>query len=373
MPIRPESYSYGKLLPIFEMNRPEGYLLDRIRQKFAREGGLDDMMLLKLTGENQIGRLRYREPGVLESPIMPKVGLKEILRQQASEELFEFLVDTYLNSGISGFQPKVMLPDADKLTGVSIRMTALTSDLIVKSSDADYPFLTQNEFLCMESARRAGIPTPRFWLSEDGTLFIMERFDLDNGRQLGFEDMAVLMKKDVERKYEGSYENIITAIGLFCGENTDISSRQFFEYITLSVMVRNGDAHLKNFGLLYDTPVGIPPTLAPLYDVVTTSAYDIVHPRTGATRTDRTLALKLRGHRDYPTRSELIKFGREVCHVSHPETVIERISDSLAETLRTCCDRVNPKLLKRMEAEWDSGRLSLSEGRIFAAREKERS
>jgi serine/threonine-protein kinase HipA len=28
--------------------------------------------------------------------------------------------------------------------------------------------------------------------------------------------------------------------------------KQFFAYLVLSVLVRNGDAHLKNFGVLYD-------------------------------------------------------------------------------------------------------------------------
>jgi len=37
-------------------------------------------------------------------------------------------------------------------------------------------------------------------------------------------------------------------------------------------MLRNGDAHLKNFGVLYEYP-GQPVCLAPVYDMVTTVAY----------------------------------------------------------------------------------------------------
>ena len=50
MPIRAESYSSGALLPIFEMNKPEGYLLSKIEEAFAKVGPLDDMSLLALTG-----------------------------------------------------------------------------------------------------------------------------------------------------------------------------------------------------------------------------------------------------------------------------------------------------------------------------------
>jgi serine/threonine-protein kinase HipA len=56
---------------------------------------------------------------------------------------------------------------------------------------------------------------PKFWLSDDQTLFVMERFDVEEDRQPGFEDVAVLMGKnhtDPNFKYSGSYENIAKAI-----------------------------------------------------------------------------------------------------------------------------------------------------------------
>jgi serine/threonine-protein kinase HipA len=36
MSLRAESYASGALLPIFEMNRPEGYLLYKIEEAFAK-------------------------------------------------------------------------------------------------------------------------------------------------------------------------------------------------------------------------------------------------------------------------------------------------------------------------------------------------
>ena len=63
MPLRAESYSDGRLFSVFEMNRPEGYLLDYLRQRFGKHETLDDMRLLQITGGNQIGRLRYSEDG----------------------------------------------------------------------------------------------------------------------------------------------------------------------------------------------------------------------------------------------------------------------------------------------------------------------
>lgn len=369
MPIRPESYASQVLPPIFEMNRPEGYLLDRIRQKFAKEGSLDDMALLKITGNNQVGRLRYRDQNSkAERSNLKGVGLKEILHEGASKGLFEFLVETYLESGISGVQPKVMAPDVDKSPIATDKATLIAMDLIVKSS-GEYPGLTGNEFLCMDAARRAGITVPEFWLSQDATLFVMRRFDLADEKQLGFEDMAVIMNKQAENKYVGSYENIAKAIKIFCRNNALESSRQFFEYLTLSVLTRNGDAHLKNFGLLYETPDAEgdrSPRLAPLYDVVTTTAFDIVNIRTGETKVDRTLALKLNGVRTYPARETLIRFGRDTCGVRNAGEVIDRISQAMSETLKEQSSRLEVGLADRIASEWEKGMSSLSAPIVYA-------
>ena len=143
LPIRAQSYSKGDLFSIFAMNRPEGYLLEYIKERFSKSLYLDEMMLLKLTGSHQIGRLSYRDlADDDEVRIAPQVTAQEIIGSNTSEELFEFLVDLYFSSGISGFQPKVIVPVIDK-------KTVATAEYIVKSSGEDYPFLAQNEFMCM--------------------------------------------------------------------------------------------------------------------------------------------------------------------------------------------------------------------------------
>ena len=180
MPLRAESYADGRLFSVFEMNRPEGYLLDYLRERFGKHETLDDMRLLALTGSNQIGRLRYSETGEANQRT-ESITREALIASTASDELFRHLLDTYYGSGISGFQPKVMVPDTG--TPVSEKARIATTDLIVKSAGEDYPGLAQNEYLCMEVARRACLPVPEFWLSQDGRLFIMKRFDIQDGVQ----------------------------------------------------------------------------------------------------------------------------------------------------------------------------------------------
>ena len=208
MPLRAESYSSGGLLPIFEMNRPEGYLLSKIEEAMAKQGHLDEMRLLAIVGRAQIGRLTFTASDQEAASLRGGIGLHEILTTQPTSEFFDFLLANYFESGISGVQPKVTLPDAGRATNLSERTTVVQPHLIVKAGTDDYPHLTQNEFLCMSAAKRAGIPVPDFWLSADGGLFVLDRFDRTHTAQLGFEDMAVLMGKSARSKYEGSYEGI---------------------------------------------------------------------------------------------------------------------------------------------------------------------
>ena len=348
MPLRAESYSDGRLFSVFEMNRPEGYLLEYLRQRFGKHEPLDDMRLLQLTGSNQIGRLRYVVAGE-QAQKKTSVAHQDIIHAQASRELFEHLVDLHFNSGVSGFQPKVLVPDSR--TCIDEKSTLALSDLIVKSAGSDFPFLAQNEFMCMEVAHRAGLQVPEFWLSDDGGLFIMSRFDITPTAHFGLEDMAVLMRKSPEEKYQGSYENIAKAIDLFCGENAQESKRRLFEYVALSCLVKNGDAHLKNFSLIYDFPAG-KVRLSPLYDVVTTSIYEITHPQTNATKTDSSLALKLRKSKTYPSATELIEFGRASCQVADAGRILDRIRDAQFEVLRDCRALVNAWLFERLQREW---------------------
>ena len=85
-----------------------------------------------------------------------------------------------------------------------------------------------------------------------------------------------------------------------------------FEAVVLSVVLRNGDAHLKNFGLLYTSPASEDCRLSPLYDVICTTAY---LPR------DQ-MALKLAKTKAWPNRRVLLEYGKRNCHVADAERVL---------------------------------------------------
>lgn len=375
MPLRAASYAGNQLPPILMMNVPEGNLRHAIRSRYGKQfAKLDEMALLSIVGHDQIGRLTLREPNSVDPRAGSSVGLRELLSARVSDGMFDYLLDTYLESGVSGVQPKVLIPDADTpLTDVDYeRLTVRLSDLIVKSSGVEYPELTSNEFLCMDAARRAGIDVPEFHLSDDGSLFVVRRFDrTDTGERLGFEDMVVAAGQPYDEfgnyKYRGSYEAIATLVESYCGPNAADGKQRLFEYVALSCMLRNGDAHMKNFGLLYefpDQPQSV--RLAPLYDVVTTTIYEYEDRKTGLMKTDRTLALKLNKSDAYPIRKELLAFATR-CNVLRPEAVLDRLGQGMTESLEANRDRVPSELLGKMQREWDAGRLSLEATRVSLA------
>ena len=320
MPVRLESWVSRDLHPVFQMNLPEGALLESIRRAIAKVVGEDDLSILRVTGGNQVGRNRFslpqdELPGIVETP----ESLDGLIKFPDARELFHELVDRYaLRSGISGVQPKVLL-DAKG------RGTFASTGYIVKSWGADYPQLAANEFFCMTAARRAGLPVPEFYLSENGGLFIMRRFDSGpDGADLGFEDFCSLQALGTAQKYTGSYERVAKTIRDFVhGEHLQAAREQLFSALVLSVMVRNGDAHLKNFGVLYPSPEG-PVTMAPVYDVVTTTAY---------VRND-VPALTLEGTKKWWPRRVLERFA--LAHLSLPvgrvREIIQRMADAVTDT-----------------------------------------
>ena len=317
MPVRLQGWVSPELHPVFQMNLPEGALLEAIRRAIAKIIGDDDLSILLATGGNQIGRNRFStvESSSPAQPGEPE-SLEEILTYPDTQELFHELVNRYaIRSGVSGVQPKVLL-DA---TG---RGTLSAAGYIVKTWGSDYPHLAANEFFCMTAAKAAGLAVPDFHLSENGGLFVMRRFDrTPSGEALGFEDMCSLQALGTARKYAGTYERIARSLKDFVsGEFLPAARRQFFSTLVLSAMVRNGDAHLKNFAVLYPSPRG-PVTMAPVFDVVTTTAY---------LRHD-VPALSLAGTKKWWPRKTLERFA--LSHLSLSIGEINEIATRLADAV----------------------------------------
>jgi serine/threonine-protein kinase HipA len=89
MPVRTESYVWDdQLPPVFQMNLPEGYLLQVLQEQFGPQIGASPTALLSVIGRNMVGRVQIAAPGaVLEEPPNP-IEVAELLQGDNSEQAF---------------------------------------------------------------------------------------------------------------------------------------------------------------------------------------------------------------------------------------------------------------------------------------------
>jgi serine/threonine-protein kinase HipA len=305
MPVVRDQYdSTNGLLPIFEMNLPEGALLERLRIQFAKLiPHFDSLDLLAIVGQSQIGQLRYAASGAAPVAI-PEQSLSELLTYAGAEDLFADLLRRYAeHSGISGIQPKVLVRERR----VPPRLSHRAATHIVKSFDPrEYPELAANEYFCTRAAQHAGITVPSLRLSDNRRILVAERFDLRyDGSYFGCEDFCVLNGLRAHGRYTGSYEGIAERIAQFVSlENQRQAFEQFFSTIALSCAIGNGDAHLKNFAVLYENTEA-PVRLAPSYDLVCTTLY----------QARDVLALTLADSKSFPDRKRLTTFAHTACNL----------------------------------------------------------
>ena len=305
MPYTQKSYIHNyNLHPIFDMNMPEGYLFELLKNFLIKEyGEIDDYILFSHLSKSIEGFLTYQKS---DEQSASKFSLDDIL-QSSDENIFSYLVEEFLlNSAIAGVQPKVLAKLEDKAS-------LNTKEYIIKSFSMQFPNLAENEYFCMKAVSYAGIKTPKFWLSKNKKLFIIQKFTYqkESDSFYGFEEFCALFGYTKEKRYRGSYEQIAKAIYKISTQKEE-DLKEFYKIIVMSQLLKNGDAHLKNFGILY-TPDKQKRFLAPAYDIINTVTY---------IPSDKP-ALTLQGKKMWLSRDLLLDFGVKYCMLSSKEALEE--------------------------------------------------
>lgn len=275
MHVRRHPYLWDDVLhPVFQMNLPEGYLLQVLQEQFGPHIGASPVALLSVIGRNMIGRIQVAPPGAnLEEPAK-SVDVSALLQGDNSEEAFAELVRQHATSGVSGVVPKFLDSDAEKIGfGPHKKTTLLTHRHIIKGSSRLLPFVSLNEHLCMQVAKRV-MPAALTEVSADGQALLVHRFDVDeNGAGFwGMEDFCALLGLRPAAKYETTWERIAKAVRdhVPTANRADVF-RQMATLLLLTYALRNADCHAKNLALRYTSHNDV--HLAPAYDMITTAAY----------------------------------------------------------------------------------------------------
>ncbi len=318
MPFKNSTYSWKeKLHPIFDMNMPEGYLFEIFKNYLNKEYGyIDDFLIFSYICSNIQSRITYKSS--FEKEDFESIDIDDILLND-SPDTFSSLIKTFMTkNAISGIQPKTiaLLKDKESFS---------TKEYIIKTWGDEYPQLALNEYFCLKAVEKAGVQIPNIILSKNCKFLLVERFNYvkHSDTFLGFEEVLVLLGKNKEEKYNGSYEQIVKTI-FSVVTNKRIAMRDLFKTIVMSYLLKNGDAHLKNFGILYNNDF-TDIKLSPSYDIVNTTAYFFK---------DRP-ALTMFGKKLWFGKKDLIKFACEYCFLTKKEAIdyYEECKSALIESI----------------------------------------
>ena len=169
--------------------------------------------------------------------------------------------------------------------GLTVPLSGAGGNWILKLPDARYADVPRNEFATFQWARASGINVPETLLLPvaeiDGlptaaahfpgkSAFAIRRFDRPGpDKRVHIEDFAQIFNIFPEKKYDHcNYETLAKVILATVGRT---GLDEFIRRLIFNVACGNGDAHLKNWSLIYTDPLR--PQLSPAYDLVSTIQY----------------------------------------------------------------------------------------------------
>lgn len=157
---------------------------------------------------------------------------------------------------------------------------------IVKTPSTRRSNLPVNEYAAMRLAELVGVDIPEIKLitldklpdlppinlPQEQYAYAIRRYDRNEqcGR-IHAEDFAQVLFKYAHEKYDAAnFEQVGKVIYQFTGHGL-ANAQQTARRLLVNILLGNGDAHLKNWSLIY--PDKITAELAPAYDIVFTQAY----------------------------------------------------------------------------------------------------
>lgn len=330
-----------RLPPFFSNLLPEGvmrsYLAEKVGVHTDRE-----LYLLAHLGQDLPGAVRVRPLTELDAPEAAPVAPGRDAADLA----------TQLRFSLAGLQLKFsMRREDDTLT---LPMNGMGGQWIVKLPDPTYRRVPETEYATMSWARAIGIEVPEFMLVDvqqlsgipdaflrgsERTCYAVRRFDRPTAeRRAHMEDFAQVFGVYGERKYdEKNFESIGNVVYRLAGTS---QLREYVRRLVFMIVSGNGDAHLKNWSLLYTDPSS--PRLSPAYDLVATVPY------MGPTEA---MALKLAGNKQFAAVT-IAAFERMASKLGIERTAM---TAWVQEDVTACFEALTPELAQRFPAEVRAG------------------
>jgi len=267
----------SRLPPWFSNLLPEG----RLRDWIAADRGVSpsrEMELLAQVGHDLPGAMVVvPDTGEIPTEDRAAAARRSIDGSGSHED------DSRLRFSLAGVGLKFsMLQVGHRLT---LPASGAGGDWIVKLPDANHAEVPCNEYAMMSWASQVGIDVPEValrtrdelpdlpaaaWPNREEVAYVISRFDRrDAGsKSVHIEDLAQVKGVYPDAKYGGNFETIA---GLIYRGRDIRSLQEFVRRMTFNLLVGNGDAHLKNWSMIY--PDRRTAQLSPAYDIVSTASY----------------------------------------------------------------------------------------------------
>lgn len=317
-----------------------GDLPDFFSNLIPEEGDLRDLIQKKLNSNDDLSVLEAVGLDLPGAIIIKRSDTNGIDFSEDDEEIPTFATEgngdqLTFRFSLAGIQLKFSVSrEQDRLT---LPVSGLGGEWIVKFDSKRFPNLVENEFVMMDWARASGFNVPECYLQtnenlslelqkynqEENNIFVIRRYDRINGNRIHQEDFAQVVGLASKRKYDHvSYEQIGILVANIIGEN---GYYNYIKRLTFMIASGNTDLHLKNWSLVY--PDGINAQLSPLYDQVSTVAWNL-----------RELALRF-------SKRSYIRQVDENCF----ESLAEKSKMDVTKTIKTM-----QECLKNIHSSWEN-------------------
>jgi serine/threonine-protein kinase HipA len=283
MPVQAEAHPHAACRAVFGGLLVEGDARETVARNLGISAGNDYGLLAELGGDCA-GAITLTPPGA-DIPTEPR---SQALSAEELEQTIHNLPALPLGANpergtrlsLAGAQPKLPVIVDDEGISLPLNSAAATTH-IIKPEPAAFPGLVAIEAFCMELARNVGLAVASVeeHQTQSGLPYLLvERYDRDLTtdpiRRLHQEDFCQALGRPSDRKYqEEGGPSVKEAVSLL-REASAVPARDLptiWRALVFNWLIGNCDAHGKNYSLLYDSGA---PTLAPLYDLVSTTSYE---------------------------------------------------------------------------------------------------
>ena len=314
-----------KLLPFFSNLLPEGVLREYMvkRLKIHHDHEFDILMSL---GASLPGAVR-----ALPADELPQAAINYRLgtTHAAADE-------TPIKFSLGGSQLKFSMIER----GGRFTLEDGNEEWIVKPPHPSHPNVPANEYTMMRLAAAAGIQTPEVKLVKLDAIdlggftglsipqwetwaYAIKRYDRTADGRVHVEDFAQVFNVYGDQEYKATNYDTIGRLIFDLFPNRFEQIAEFVRRLVVNILVGNGDAHLKNWSVIYRDKIA--PQLAPAYDLVSTIHYVA----------NDSLALNLGGEKHFESIDET-HFDRLARRMeAPPKFVLDTVKETVAIARKT--------------------------------------